>query len=81
MKKSMQVSQLIEFLKEQKDLKVNEINESKCHIHSDYYMAKYDFRCIENMTDVYETLDYMIDKLQDCQDRIIERNKIDISML
>ena len=41
-------------------------------------MAKHDFRCIENMEDVYETLDYIIDKLEDCQDRIIERNKINI---
>ena len=81
MKKSMQLSQIIEFLKEQKGLEVNGINDRKCHIHSDYYMAKHDFRSIENMTDIYETLDYIIDKLQDCQDRIIERNKIDISML
>lgn len=81
MKKSMQLSQIIEFLKEQKGLEVNEIKERKCTISSGYYMAKHDFRCIENMTDVYETLDYVIDKLQDCQDRIIERNKIDISML
>ena len=81
MKKSMQLSQIIEMLKEQKDLLVNEIKERKCHINSDYYMAKHDFRCIENMTDVYELLDYIIDKSQDCQERIIERNKIDISML
>lgn len=31
---------------------------------------------IENMEDVYETLDYIIDKLKDCQERIIDRNSI-----
>ena len=36
---------------------------------------------IENMEDVYETLDYIIDKLKECQERIIERNSINISDL
>lgn len=33
------------------------------------------------MEDVYETLDYIIDKLKDCQERIVERNSISINDL
>lgn len=59
-------------------MKKQKIEIKKGNINNLYYLAKYDFRIIENMEDVYETLDYIIDKLKDCQERIIERNRINI---
>lgn len=78
MKQKLEISQVIRILTEQKELEKDCINNRKNHISQSYDMAKHDFRCIENMEDYFETLDYMIEKLQDCQDRIIERNKINI---
>ena len=74
----MEIKDIIRILEEQKELEKDYINYRKDNISKSYDMAKHDFRCIENMEDVYETLDYIIDKLEDCQDRIIERNKINI---
>ena len=77
-KQKLDISQIIRILEEQKELEKDYINNRKNNISKSYDMAKHDFRCIENMEDVYETLDYIIDKLEDCQDRIIERNKINL---
>ena len=77
----MKIKEIIELLEIQKELKKQKIEIKKGNINKSYYLAKHDFRVIENMEDAYETLDYIIDKLKDCQERIIERNSINISDL
>lgn len=74
----MEIKEIIELLEIQKELKKQKIEIKKGNINRTYYLAKHDFRVIENMQDFYETLDYIIEKLKDCQERIIERNRIDI---
>ena len=71
----MKIKEIIELLEIQKKLKKQEIKIKKGNINKSYFLAKLDFRVIENMEDAYETLDYIIDKLKDCQDRIFERNR------
>lgn len=70
----MEIKEIIELLEIQKELKKQKIEIKKENINKSYYLAKHDFINIENMEDVYETLVYIIDKLKDCQERIIERN-------
>ena len=77
----MEIKEIIELLEIQKELKKQKIEIKKENINKSYYLAKHDFRVIENMEDAYETLDYIIDKLKDCQECIIERNNINISDL
>ncbi len=77
----MEIKEIIELLEIQKELQKQMIKINKGNINKSYYLAKHDFRVIENMEDAYETLDYIIDKLKDCQERIIERNRINISDL
>lgn len=77
----MEIKEIIELLEIQKELKKQKIEIKKGNINKSYYLAKNDFRVIENMEDVYETLDYIIDKLKDCQERVIERNIININNL
>lgn len=77
----MKIKEIIELLEIQKELRKQKIEIKKGNINNTYYLAKHDFRVIKNMEDVYETLDYIIDKLKDCQERIIERNNINISDL
>lgn len=72
------MKEIIELLEIQKELKKQKIEIKKGNINKSYYLAKHDFRVIENMEDAYETLDYIIDILKDCQERIIERNEINI---
>lgn len=74
----MRIKEIIELLEIQKELHKQRINIRKENINKSYCLAKHDFRVIENMEDAYETLDYIIDKLKDCQERIIERNRINI---
>lgn len=76
--KEIKIKEIIELLEIQKELKKQKIEIKKGNINKSYYLAKNDFRVIENMEDVYETLDYIIDELKDCQERIIERNRINI---
>ena len=77
----MKIREIMELLDNQKRIEKQMIEIRKGNINKSYYLAKHDFRAIENMEDVYETLDYIIDKLKDCQERIIERNSINISDL
>lgn len=77
----MEIKEIIELLEIQRELIKQKIEIKKGNINKSYYLAKHDFRVIENMEDGYETLDYVIDKLKDCQERIIERNRINISDL
>ncbi len=64
----------------EKDLKEEKecLEDKKNNISNSYMMAKHDFRCIDNMEDCVETYEYILDKLNELQDRIIERNKINI---
>lgn len=54
------------------------LEDKKNNISNSYMMAKHDFRCIDNMEDCVETCEYILDKLNELQDRVIERNKINI---
>lgn len=54
------------------------LEDKKNNISNSYMMDKHDFRCIDNMEDCLETYEYILDKLNELQDRIIERNKINI---
>lgn len=74
----MELKEIIELLEFQKELKKQKIEIKKGNINKSYNLAKHDFRVIENMEDALETFDYVIEKLKDCQERIIERNKINI---
>ena len=77
----MEIKEIIKLLEIQKEIQKQKLQIRKENINKSYYFAKHDFRVIENMEDHYETLDYIIDKLKDCQERIIERNSINISDL
>lgn len=72
---------IVEVIKNFIKISEEEMNERKRSISSTYYMAKHDFRVIENYEDEIETLKYMLEKYEDCRERIIERNKINIDDL
>ena len=74
----LELKEIISLLEEQKYIEKEIIELKMNNISSSYNLAKHDFIVIENMEDVLETLVYVIDKLKDCQERIFERNKIDI---
>lgn len=74
----LEISQIIRIFKEQKELEKDCINNRKNNISNSYEMAKHDFRCIDNMEDAIETYEYIIEQLEELQERIIERNKINI---
>lgn len=74
----MEIKEMIEIVKKERDMKKIHVKNRKSNINSSYDLAKHDFRCIENMEDVIETYDYIIEQLEELQDRIVERNKIDI---
>lgn len=77
----MEIKEIIELLEIQKELHKQKIKIKKENINKSYCLAIHDFRVIENMEDAYETLVHIINKLKDCQERIIERNRINISDL
>lgn len=74
----MSVNDIIELLEIQRDLKKGKIEIKKENINRSFNLAKHDFRVIENMEDVVETLNYTIEKLKECRHRVNERNKINI---
>lgn len=74
----MEIKEMIEIVKKERDMEKIHINNRKNNINHSYDLAKHDFRCIDNMEDVVETYDYIIEQLEELQDRIIERNKINI---
>ena len=77
----MEIKEMITLIKQEKTLNEINLKNRKNNINSNYMLAKHDFRVIDNIEDIIETLDYIIDKLNDCQERIIERNKININDL
>ena len=56
------------------ELKKN-LKEKKSRINSNYSLAKLDFITIDNIEDAIDTLEHIIYKLEDLQERIIDRNK------
>lgn len=77
----MRLNELITLINKEKEEVEKEIVKRKSNISSTYYFAKHDFRCIDNFEDQAETYCYILEKLEDLQDRIIERNKINIDDL
>lgn len=77
----MTIKEMIEIVEKERDMKKIHVKNRKSTINSSYDLAKHDFRVIENMEDVIETYDYIIEQLEELQDRIVERNKIDIKDL
>lgn len=71
----MQVKDIISLLEKEKQQRIIELKNRKENISSSYFMAQHDFKIIENIEDIIKTLDNVIDKLKDCQDRIIELNR------
>ena len=55
-------------------LKANELKNRKNNINSNYTLALQDFRVIDNIEDTIETLEEVIIKLDDLQERIQNRN-------
>ena len=55
--------------------KVNELKNRKNNINSNYTLALQDFRVIDNIEDTIETLEEIINKLDDLQERIQNRNE------
>lgn len=74
----MELKEIIELLQNQKELRKEKIEIKKGNINKLYFLAKHDIRVIKNMQDVYETLDYVIDILKDCQERLVKNNSINI---
>lgn len=77
----MTIKEMIEIVEKERDTKKIELKNRKSNINSSYDLAKHDFRVIENINDVFETYTYIIEQLEELQDRIVERNKIDIKDL
>lgn len=70
----LEISNIKASIKDEKEMRLIEIKNRKNNINSNYLMAKHDFRVIENLEDSVETLGYLIEKLNDLQERIIDRN-------
>lgn len=71
----MRIIDITDLLQKEVDKEIENIKERKRNINSDYTLAKIDFRCIENMEDYVETMEHVINIINDCQERIIERNR------
>ena len=74
----MKVKEMITLIKQEKALKEINLKNRKNNINSNYMLAKYDFRVIDNIEDSIETLTDIIDELEQLQDRIVERNRLPI---
>ena len=69
------IKDIITELTEHREERTKELNWRKNEIHNTYILAKHDLLVIENMQDSENTLNKIIDELQEPQKRIIERNK------
>lgn len=74
----MEIKEMITLIKLEKTLKETDLKNRKNNINSNYMLAKHDFRVIDNIEDSIETLIDIIDKLEQLQDRIAERNRLSI---
>ena len=68
------IKDIITELTEYREERTKELNWRKNEIHNTYILAKHDLLVIENMQDSENTLNKIIDELQELQKRIIERN-------
>ena len=71
----MEIKQIIELLKKERDLRKDKLEFKKDNINNYYILAKLDFTTIENLEDVLSTYDIIIGELESLQNRIIERNR------
>ena len=69
------IKDIITELTEHREERTKELSWRKNEIHNTYTLAKHDLLVIENMQDSENTLNKIIDELQELQKRIIERNK------
>ena len=74
----MNLQELIEIVERDIQDEKECLEDKKNNISNSYMMAKHDFRCIENMTDALATYEHISDLLNELQERIIERNRINI---
>lgn len=74
----MEIKEMITLIKLEKTLRETNLKNRKNNINSNYKLAKHDFRVIDNIEDSIETLIDIIDKLEQLQDRIAERNRLPI---
>lgn len=74
----MEIKEMITLIKQEKTLQEINLKNLKNNINSNYILAKHDFRVIENIEDTIGTLAYIIDKLEDLQETIVERNRLPI---
>lgn len=74
----MEIKEMITLIKLEKTLRETDLKNRKNNINSNYMLAKHDFRVIDNIEDSIETLIDIIDKLEQLQDRIAERNRLSI---
>lgn len=77
----MRLDEVIKVIQHAKNCEEINLKNRKNNINHSYTLAKHDFRCIENMEDVIETYSYILEKLDDLQDRIVERNSLNIENL
>ena len=68
------INDIMTELTEHREERTKELNWRKNEIHNTYTLAKHDLLVIENMQDSENTLNKIIDELQELQKRIIERN-------
>lgn len=69
------INDIIKELTEHKEERTRELDWRKNEIHNTYILAKHDLLVIENMQDSENTLNKIIDELQELQKRIIKRNE------
>mgnify|MGYP004515997945 CR=1 FL=1 len=74
----MEIKEMIALIRQQKTLEEINLKNRKNNINSSYDLAKHDFRVIDNIEDIIETLTDIIDELEQLQDRIVERNRLPI---
>lgn len=71
----MQVYELKKVVENELAERKKNLKEKKSRINSNYSLAKLDFITIDNIEDAIDTLEHIIYKLEDLQERIIDRNK------
>ena len=71
----MSIQELIKIVEKEIEDKEKNIEVKKTNINSDYTLAKLDFITIDNMQDSLETYKVILLKLNNLQQRVIDRNK------
>lgn len=71
----METMELIKIMKAEREKRNNDLYNRKHNINQHYFLAKLDFKVIDNYNDSIQTLDKIIKELEDLQERIIKRNR------